>query len=305
MPYWATCDDGVIAVWFGSFPVVSARKPRSPRRGPTPQHRGLGLFGRLRAYFFAGILVTAPLFITIYLAWLFITFIDDQVAGLVPDTFHPYLPFGVPGVGVLLVFAAMVFIGWFAAGFVGRILVQAQDRLLTRTPVVRNVYSALKQILETVMAHKSSAFREVVLLEYPRRGMWAIGFITGTTQGEVQHLTEDEVVNIFLPTTPNPTSGFLLFVPRNDLVVLDMTVEEGIKMVVSGGIVTPPDRRPPADREVPAVSTRLRGRGQAIEEWADEVAGRDSTNRASVRPSRGRQAEPAGAGKAPVSGTQT
>lgn len=252
----------------------------------------MGLFGRLRAYFFAGILVTAPLFITIYLAWLFISFIDDQVAGLVPDTFHLYLPFGVPGVGVLLVVAAMIFIGWFAAGFVGRVLVKAQDRLLTRTPVVRNVYSALKQILETVMAHKSSAFREVVLLEYPRRGMWAIGFITGSTQGEVQHLTEDEVVNIFLPTTPNPTSGFLLFVPRNDLVVLDMTVEEGIKMVVSGGIVTPPDRRPPPERETPAISTRLRGVGSGIEEWADEVAGRDRASRASVRPTRGRQAVP-------------
>lgn len=246
----------------------------------------MGLFGRLRAYFFAGILVTAPLFITIYLAWLFISFIDEQVAGLVPDTFHPYLPFGVPGVGVLLVAAAMIFIGWFAAGFVGRVLVKAQDRLLTRTPVVRNVYSALKQILETVMAHKSSAFREVVLLEYPRRGMWAIGFITGSTQGEVQHLTEDEVVNIFLPTTPNPTSGFLLFVPRNDLVILNMTVEEGIKMVVSGGIVTPPDRRPPGERETPAISTRMRGVGSAIEEWADEVAGRD---RADIRPPRGRQ----------------
>lgn len=261
---------------------MSRKTSSNSRRRPVPPHsksHGLGLFGRLRAYFFAGVLVTAPLFITVYLGWLIITFIDGQVAGIVPVTFHPYLPFGVPGVGVLLVAAAMVFIGWFAAGFLGRVLVQAQDRLLTRTPVVRNVYSALKQILETVMAHKSSAFREVVLLEYPRRGVWAIGFITGATEGEVQHLTEDQVVNIFVPTTPNPTSGFLLFVPRNDLVVLDMTVEEGIKMVVSGGIVTPPDRRPSTIRELPQVSSRTKGAGQAIEAWGDEVAARDSLAR--------------------------
>ena len=271
-----------------------------PRRGTaSPHQRGhvLGFFARLRAYFFAGVLVTAPLFITVYLAWLIITFIDQQVAGIVPETVRPYLPFGVPGVGVLIVAAALVFIGWFTAGFLGRMIVTAQDRLLTRTPVVRNVYSALKQIFETVMAHKSSAFREVVLLEYPRRGIWAMGFITGTTEGEVQHLTEDPVVNIFGPTTPNPTSGFLLFVPRADLVVLDMSVEEGIKMVVSGGIVTPPDRRPAIEQEVPAVSTRMRGAGKAIEEWADEVALRDANTR--TQPHQGRLAGPSKPGRDP------
>ena len=111
-------------------------------------------------------------------------------------------------------------------------------------PVIRSVYGAIKQIFETILSNHSEAFREVVLFEYPRRGAWAMGFITGKTEGEVQDATEDEIVNVFLPTTPNPTSGYLLFLPKRELVVLSMTVEEGIKMVVSGGIVTPPDRRP-------------------------------------------------------------
>jgi uncharacterized membrane protein len=104
------------------------------------------------------------------------------------------------------------------------------------------------------MQQQSNAFRQVVLFEYPRRGSWAIGFITGQTQGEVQHITEDETVNVFLPTTPNPTSGYLLFIPKKDLVILSMTVEEGIKMVVSGGIVTPPDRRPEEEQKIPRVA---------------------------------------------------
>jgi len=112
--------------------------------------------------------------------------------------------------------------------------------------------------METVLANQSAAFREVVLLEYPRRGIWTLGFISGQTQGEVQNLTADDVVNVFVPTTPNPTSGFLLFVPRSDLHVLEMTVEEGIKMVVSGGIVTPPDRRPIEEPQAPQVPTRAR-----------------------------------------------
>jgi uncharacterized membrane protein len=114
--------------------------------------------------------------------------------------------------------------------------------VVDRLPVIRTIYGALKQIFETVMASQSQAFREVVMFEYPRPGIWALGFLTGVTKGEVQRLTDDEVVNVFLPTTPNPTSGFLLFVPRKDLKVMDMTVEEGIKMIVSGGILTPPDR---------------------------------------------------------------
>ena len=122
------------------------------------------------------------------------------------------------------------------------------ERFLSRMPVVRSVYGTLKQIFETVLNQSSRSFREVVLVEYPRRGIGAIGFVTGPTQGEVQERTDEDLVNIFLPTTPNPTSGFLLFVPRKDLIHLDMTVEEGIKLVISGGIVTP---KSPFDQDDP------------------------------------------------------
>ena len=138
----------------------------------------------------------------------------------------------------------------------GRWGVRTGERILNRMPVVRSVYSAIKQIFETILAQQSNAFREAVLIEYPRRGIWAIGFITGTTKGEVQNLTEEETVNIFLPTTPNPTSGFLLFVPREEVVPLDMSVEEAVKMVISGGIVTPPDRRSTEKQQQPIVSSR-------------------------------------------------
>jgi uncharacterized membrane protein len=218
---------------------------------PEPQLRSvqppkLGLLRHIRAYFFAGVLITAPIGITFYIAWLFIHWVDNKVSPLLPAAYHPetYLPFSVPGFGLLVVFIVLTMIGALTAGMVGRFWLRTSERVLARMPVIRSVYGAIKQIFETVLAHKSEAFRQVVLFEYPRRGCWAIGFITGITEGEVQDQTEDEVVNVFLPTTPNPTSGYLLFMPKREVVVLSMSVEEGIKMIVSGGIVTPPDRRP-------------------------------------------------------------
>ncbi len=215
----------------------------------------MGLMGRLRAYFFAGILITAPISITFYLAWLFISFVDARVTPWIPEKYNPttYLPFGLPGLGLVVVIVVLTLIGMVTAGFFGRLLMRFYDGLLARMPVVRTVYSALKQIIETVLAQQSTAFRQAVLVEYPRRGIWAIAFITGRTEEEVQNLTEDETINIFLPTTPNPTSGFLLFVPKEDVIPLSMTVEEAIKMVISAGIVTPEDHRPKNEQKVPVV----------------------------------------------------
>ncbi len=232
---------------------VSAAK----EAGNKKQH-ALGFGQRMRAYLLTGVLVTAPTAITIYLAWIFIGFVDSQVTPLIPGKYNPetYLPFALPGLGLIVLVLTLMLIGALTAGFFGRLWIKLSEQLLNRMPVIRSVYNAVKQILETVLAQQSNAFREAVLVEYPRRGIWAIAFITGRTEGEVQNVTEEECINIFLPTTPNPTSGFLLFVPKKDLVSLSMTVEEAIKMVISGGIVTPPDRRPESEQQHALVSAQ-------------------------------------------------
>lgn len=218
---------------FGSEPLI--RPPKRP-----------GFLTRLRLYLMTGIVVTAPIGITIWLLWAFVTFVDEKVMPLVPPKYNPetYLPFSIPGIGLVLVLVMLTFIGWAFSGFLGRLYVRIGERILERVPVVRHIYGALKQVFEAVLAQKSGAFREVVLVEYPRHGIWVIGFVTSTSKGEVQNRFRETTVNVFVPTTPNPTSGFLLFLPREDLVHLNMTVEEGLKLVISGGIVTPPDRRP-------------------------------------------------------------
>lgn len=198
----------------------------------------------MRAYLVAGILVTTPLAITAWMTISFVNFMDDLADKALPDKYNPetYLPFSVPGIGLVLVAVFLILVGWLTAGFFGRLLIKVSEYFLDRMPVIRNVYSSLKQILETVLSRQSNAFREVVLLEYPRKGVWSMGFVTGVTKGEVQKETTEEMLNIFLPTTPNPTSGFLLFVPRAEVKKLDMTVEEGIKMVISAGMVVPAEK---------------------------------------------------------------
>jgi uncharacterized membrane protein len=216
-----------------------------------------GRFRRLRANFLTGLVVAAPIGITIWLAVQVIGFVDQSVAGFIPDRYNEvYNQYGLPGSGVLIVVVLLTVIGFLTRNFLGRSLLAYGESLVNRMPVVRSVYGALKQIFDAVI-QQSNNFREVVLVEYPRRGIWAIGFVTSTTRGEIQNLTEDDVVNVFLPTTPNPTSGFLLFVPRRDLVTLHMSVEEGIKLVISGGLVTPEDPRAKAARNKPVINSRL------------------------------------------------
>ena len=231
----------------------SAGDGQAHKRGP---------IARLRNYFLTGIAVTAPIAITFWILIGIIRLIDNTVVPLLPAVYNPatYIEiyFGkevaIPGVGLVVVIIGLTLIGFFAAGFFGRLVMRTGERVVNRMPVVRSVYGALKQVFETVLESSSRSFREVVLVEYPRRGIWAIAFVTSATEGEVQNTIADEVTNIFLPTTPNPTSGFLLFVPRKELVSLNMTVEEGIKMVISAGIVTPPDRRSPEARARPLVA---------------------------------------------------
>lgn len=236
--------------------------------GPTPpkptlferraQRFGRSFTARLRNYFLAGVLITAPITITVWLALRIIEFFDSTVRGIIPAAYNPeqYLPFGIPGLGLVMFVIGLTVIGALTAGLIGRSLMKMAERILNRMPVIRTVYSALKQIFETVLQKKSNAFRNVVLIEYPRRGIWCLGFLSGTTEGEVQHLTDEKLLNVFLPTTPNPTSGFLLFLPKKDVVILKMTVEEGIKMVVSGGLVTPVDPRSKEEQETPQITVR-------------------------------------------------
>ncbi|RAU22606.1 hypothetical protein CU669_07960 [Paramagnetospirillum kuznetsovii] len=197
-----------------------------------------GISGRLRAYFFAGILVSAPISITFYIAWKFISFVDGQISPLIPPSLNPQ-DWALPGFGLVIAVVGLTLIGAVTANFVGRLVVRLSEAILDRMPVIRGIYSAIKQIFHTVLGQKADAFREVVLIEYPRAGAWTLGFITGATGGEVRACFDEEMVNVFVPTTPNPTSGFLLFVPRTQVRVLDMGVEDGIKMVVSLGVLSP------------------------------------------------------------------
>ena len=196
---------------------------------------------KIRSWFFTGILVMTPLILTIYVVWAFITFVDNLVVPLVPIEYRPsyYLPFSIPGLGLIIVFLFTTVVGILATGLFGRTLIRLWENILNRMPVVRSVYSAIKQILETVMATQSDAFRQAVLVEYPRKDIWAIGFVTGSTKGEVSENVNKKMVNVFMPTTPNPTSGFLLFFPEKDLIFLEMSVEDALKLVVSGGMVVP------------------------------------------------------------------
>jgi len=201
----------------------------------------VGPLARLRRYLLTGILVTAPITITVYLTYIFLTYVDSKVGRVLPEDWYEAL-YGhttIPGLGLVIVIAFFIVVGWLATNFLGRIFIRLSEYIVDKMPVVRSLYGAIKQIFETIMASQSSAFREVVMLEYPRKGIWSIGFVTGTSEGEVQSHTEKETVNVFVPTTPNPTSGYLLFVPKTELKYLEMSVEEGVKLVVSAGIISP------------------------------------------------------------------
>ncbi|MDF1846254.1 MAG: DUF502 domain-containing protein [Parvibaculaceae bacterium] len=205
--------------------------------------RKAGITSRLRTYFLTGLAVAAPIWITIYLLRWFVEFIDTYVVGFFPDQYHPdqLLPFTVPGIGVIIGLVGLTVLGALTANFLGRRILAFGERLVDRMPVVRNIYNALKQIFETVISQSGTSFREVGLIEYPRKGLYALVFVTTQTKGEVleKASTDDSLVSVFLPTTPNPTSGFLLFVPKSDIEILDMSVEEAAKLVISAGLVEP------------------------------------------------------------------
>lgn len=217
-----------------------------------------GLFTRFRANFLTGLIVVAPVGLTVWLIWTVVGWIDAFVLPLVPDRFQPdaYLGVDFRGVGVVFFLLFTAIIGWLAKGFIGRSIIRLGERLVNRTPVVRSIYGGAKQIAETILAQSESSFDKACLIEYPRRGIWAIAFISTSTKGEIARRDPagEDMVSVFVPTTPNPTSGFLLFFPRSDVVELDMSVEDAAKLVISAGLVYPADHaealelRPPKDR---------------------------------------------------------
>ncbi|HYM32722.1 MAG TPA: DUF502 domain-containing protein [Candidatus Cybelea sp.] len=214
---------------------------KAPSNGPIPAGSSrLGIGGRLRNYFLTGLAVSAPVAITVYLIQAVVDTVDRNVAPLLPAAYSR-LPFSIPGFGVVLVLIAVTLIGFLTANFVGRRLVRFGERIVARMPIIRSIYSALKQIFETVLTQGSS-FRQVVLIEFPRPGIWAIAFLANERTGEAGRRLPDDVLAVYLPTAVNPTSGYLLFIPAQDVIRLDMTVEEGMKMVLSGGVVMPEDR---------------------------------------------------------------
>lgn len=212
--------------------------PPEPQIVAAPWRRSLA--ARLRNYFLAGILITAPISITGYVAWLVVDYIDSFVAGLIPAQYNPntYLPFAIPGLGIVILVVALTLIGFLTANFLGRMAGRIFERIVARLPVIRSFYSAIKQIFETVFSRQTQSFREVVLVEFPRPGMWALGLVVGKSAPEVQ-LKDDELHSVFIPTM-SFTSGYLVFLARKDMSTVDMSIEEALKMVVSGGIVTPP-----------------------------------------------------------------
>ena len=206
----------------------------------------ISILAKFRRFFLTGLLVTAPIIITIYVTWLVITFIDVKVANLLPEylDFRKALPFQIPGLGLVIVIFVITLIGAITPGLIGRNLLKLGEMILFKTPVIRTVYSSIKQIMETVMSTNSKSFKEVVLVEYPRKDIWVIAFVTSSVKGEIDNkIKKSKLVSIFVPTTPNPTSGFLLFVAQKDLIYLDMPVEQAVKLVISGGIVSPKQKK--------------------------------------------------------------
>ncbi len=199
---------------------------------------------RLRRYLVAGILVWVPLAVT-YILLRFAVGLMDRTLLLLPQQFRPeeLLGFQIPGLGVILTLIVLLVTGLLAANFVGRAAVGVWDSLMSRIPVVRSIYSAAKNFAEMVFSDSSQSFKSVLLIEYPRKGLYSLAFQTATELGEVQGRTGEEVVCCFVPTTPNPTSGFIIIVPKKDITILDMEVDEALKMIISLGVVIPTWRR--------------------------------------------------------------
>lgn len=218
---------------------------------------------KLRAYFFTGLVITAPIAITVWGTYWFVTLFDAWVKPLIPAAYNPdsYLPITVPGVGLIVALLTITLIGALAANLVGRTLISAWDKLLNSTPVVRSIYKGSKQIFETLFSQKGASFRYVCLVEWPRAGAWSVAFVSREVDGGHIGLEFGRpMYAVYVSTTPNPTSGYVFFVDVDEVKILDMTVEDGLKLVISMGLVFPERPLAPEAEEAAAEPVRKKPR---------------------------------------------
>jgi len=201
-----------------------------------------GLVSRIRNYFLTGLVVAGPVAVTVWLIWWFVTWVDNLVRPVIPVAYRPetYLPVNVPGLGLIIAFVALTLLGFLTANLVGSKLVDLGEGLLNRMPIVRPIYRTTKQIFQTLFSSSESSFRRVGLVEFPAPGMWSLVFLTQSPSTAIaEHLPQTEHVSAFMPCTPNPTTGFFFYVPRRDVIDLDITVEQAMSLLISCGIIQP------------------------------------------------------------------
>jgi uncharacterized membrane protein len=202
-----------------------------------------GFAGRIRNYFLTGLILTGPLFITFYLAWWFVTWVDGLVRPLIPEAYRPetYLPIKIPGTGLIVAFLALTLLGFLTANLVGRTLVEAGEKILARMPFIRAIYKGLKQVFETLFSSNGSSFRKVGLVEFPSPGMWSLVFLSQSASPAIQARLPgaEEHVAVFMPCTPNPTTGFFFYVKRSELIELDITADAAASLIMTAGMVQP------------------------------------------------------------------
>lgn len=219
-----------------------ARQPANEENGiMNPKPRRPSLWAWLRGRFLAGMVIAAPVAVTFYVLQFLINFIDNRVKPLLPPLLQPetYTNYAIPGFGVLVMIVALTMLGAVATNLIGRSIISASDRILTRLPIVRNVYAAFKQLTEVIANNQQASYDRVVMIEYPKRGSWCLGFVSTGAKGEIRRRLGEGFIGVFVPTTPNPTSGFLMYVREEECIEMEMTIEEGAKMILSAGLVVP------------------------------------------------------------------
>lgn len=219
-------------------------EPSSPSVQPSPKQK---LSGWLRERFVAGMLIALPIVATFVILEFLINLIDSRVVPLLPPALRPetYLDYAVPGFGLIILILFLTLLGAVATNILGNYFVNLTDRVLTRVPVVKTVYSVFKQIRDIFQSNTADQYKEIVMVQYPMPGVWAVGFVAGPAKEETLHRLGPGFITVFVPTIPNPTSGFLLFVREADVIRMDMTIEEGAKLILSGGLVYPEFNDPP------------------------------------------------------------